>query len=139
MKIDKEAFGAFFDGTPGKTWDDYAARLRNAAAGEVDDRGYSLADEYDGLAEGGPFGPAMPAAPADLRKAQAAARRRQKEAYSLLTMTMELKTQVEPREERLRSMEVTLSGQVRTRRPPRARGDAPRGTPSSGDGDCRGD
>ena len=51
----------------------------------------------------------------------------------------ELKTQVEPREERLRSMEVTLSGQVRTRRPPRARGDAPRGTPSSGDGDCRGD
>ena len=25
MKIDKEAFGAFFDGTPGKTWDDYAS------------------------------------------------------------------------------------------------------------------
>ena len=38
----------------------------------------------------------MPVAPAaDLRKAQAASRRRQKEAYSLLTMTMELKTQVD--------------------------------------------
>ena len=51
MKIDKETFGKFFDGTPGKTWDDYAARLKNAGAGEVDDRGYSLADEYDGTAE----------------------------------------------------------------------------------------
>ena len=30
----------------------------------VDDRGYSLADEYDGVAEGGPLGPAMPVAPA---------------------------------------------------------------------------
>ena len=75
MKIDRESFGKFFDGTPGKSWDDYAARLRNAAAGEVDERGYSLADEYDGVAEGGPMGPAMPVAPADLRclrKAQAA-------------------------------------------------------------------
>ena len=59
MKIDRDAFGKFFDGTPGKSWDDYAARLRNAAAGEVDDRGYSLADEYDGVAEGGPMGPAI--------------------------------------------------------------------------------
>ena len=49
MKIDRDTFGKFFNGTPGKEWDDYAARLRNAAAGEVDDRGYSLADEYDGL------------------------------------------------------------------------------------------
>ena len=47
MKIDKEAFGAFFDGTPGKSWDDYAARLKNAGAGQVDDRGFSLADEFD--------------------------------------------------------------------------------------------
>ena len=37
MKIDKDAFGQFFDGTPGKSWDDYASRLKNAAAGEVDD------------------------------------------------------------------------------------------------------
>ena len=37
-KIDREAFGKFFDGTPGKSWDDYASRLKNAAAGEVDDR-----------------------------------------------------------------------------------------------------
>ena len=34
MKIDRESFGKFFNGTPGKEWDDYAARLRNAAAGE---------------------------------------------------------------------------------------------------------
>ena len=61
VKVDRESFGKFFDGTPGKSWDDYAARLKNAAAGEVDDRGYSLADEYDGTAEGGPLGPAMPA------------------------------------------------------------------------------
>ena len=56
MKIDRETFGKFFNGTPGKEWDDYASRLRNAAAGEVDERGYSLADEFDGVdgvAEGG--------------------------------------------------------------------------------------
>ena len=95
MKIDRDAFGKFFNGTPGKEWDDYASRLRNAAAGEVDERGYSLADEFDGVAEGGPLGPPMPAAPAQLLKAQAAQRRRQKEAYSLLTITMEMKTQVD--------------------------------------------
>ena len=50
MKIDRESFGKFFDGTPGKSWDDYAARLKNAGAGDVDDRGYSLADEFDGTA-----------------------------------------------------------------------------------------
>ena len=83
MKIDRESFGKFFDGTSGKTWDDYAARLRNAGAGEIDDRGYSIADEYDGTAEGGPLCPPMPAAPAQLLKAQAARRRRQKESYSL--------------------------------------------------------
>ena len=60
MKIDRDAFGKFFDGTPGKSWDDYAARLKNAAAGEVDERGYSLADEFDGVAEGQPGGPAFP-------------------------------------------------------------------------------
>ena len=76
MKIDKEAFGAFFDGTPGKSWDDYAARLKNLAAGEVDDRGFSLADHYLGTDEGGTNGgPAMPAAgTADGRKAAAARR-----------------------------------------------------------------
>ena len=56
MKIDRDAFGKFFNGTPGKEWDDYAARLKNAAAGEVDDRGYSLADEFEGVAEGQPGG-----------------------------------------------------------------------------------
>ena len=60
MKIDRETVGKFFNGTPGKEWDDYASRLRNAAAGEVDERGYSLADEFDGVAEGGPLGPPIP-------------------------------------------------------------------------------
>ena len=73
MKIDCEAFGKFFDGTPGKSWDDYASRLKNAAAGEVDERGYSLADEFEGVAEGQPGGPPMPGAAAQLLKAQAAA------------------------------------------------------------------
>ena len=68
MKIDRDAFGKFFDGTPGKSWDDYAARLKNAAAGEVDERGYSLADEFEGVAEGQPGGPAMPGPPAQLLK-----------------------------------------------------------------------
>ena len=63
MKIDRDAFGKFFDGTPGRSWDDYASRLKNAAAGEVDDRGYSLADEFEGV-EGQPGGPPMPAPPA---------------------------------------------------------------------------
>ena len=95
MKIDCEAFGKFFDGTPGKSWDDYASRLKNAAAGEVDERGYSLADEFEGVAEGQPGGPPMPGAAAQLLKAQAAARRRQKEAYSMLTMTMQVKEQID--------------------------------------------
>ena len=54
----------FFDGTPGKSWDDYASRLKNAAAGEVDERGYSLADEFEGVAEGQPGGPPLPGAAA---------------------------------------------------------------------------
>ena len=65
MKIDKDAVGQFFDGTPGKSWDDYASRLKNAAAGEVDERGYSLADEFEGIAEGQPGGPPMPGAAGD--------------------------------------------------------------------------
>ena len=67
VKVDRESFGKFFDGTPGKSWDDYAARLKNAAAGEVDDRGYSLADEYDGTAEGGPGIRTLVFAPASLQ------------------------------------------------------------------------
>ena len=84
MKIDRDAFGKFFNGTPGKEWDDYAARLKNAAAGEVDDRGYSLADEFEGVAEGQPGGPAMPQPPAQLLKAQAAYIVRQSSLLRLL-------------------------------------------------------
>ena len=98
MRIDKESFGAFFDGTPGKNWDEYAARLKNVAAGEVDDRGFSLADHILGTDENGPNGPPYPNPPisaADTRKAQNAYRKRQKESYSLLTQTMQSKTQLD--------------------------------------------
>ena len=74
------------DGTPGQPWEDFKRRLRNVAT-RSDDRGFSLADHYDDVDEGGGAiaAPAMPAAPGELRKAQAARRRRQKDSYGLLT------------------------------------------------------
>ena len=48
--------------------------------------------------EGGPLGPPMPGAAAQLLKAQAASRRRQKAGYSLLTQTMEIKWTICERE-----------------------------------------
>ena len=73
-----------YDCTPGKPWDDFDARLMNAAS-RADDRGWSFADHLNGVDEGGPLGPALPAAPAQLQKAQAALRKRAKESYGLLT------------------------------------------------------
>ena len=62
-----------YDGTPGKAWDDFIQRLRNCAAGDVDDRGWSVADHLADTDEGGGAigAPAMPAAATELRKAQA--------------------------------------------------------------------
>ena len=74
-----------YDGTPGKAWDDFLVRLRNHAAGDVDDRGWSVADHLADVDEGGAGvgAPGMPAAATELRKAQANRRRRQKKLYNL--------------------------------------------------------
>ena len=40
------------DGTPGQPWEDFKRRLRNVAT-RSDDRGFSLADHYDDVDEGG--------------------------------------------------------------------------------------
>ena len=41
------------DGTPGRLFELYEERLLNFAAGEIDDRGWSLADHINGVDEGG--------------------------------------------------------------------------------------
>ena len=41
------------NGEIGKTWDDFEQRLLDVAAGKVDDRGWSLADNLNGVDEGG--------------------------------------------------------------------------------------
>ena len=48
-----------YDDTPGKSWDDFDARLKNYAAGKTDDRGWSLADHYSKVDEGSINGPAV--------------------------------------------------------------------------------
>ena len=59
-----------YDGTPGKAWDDFLVRLRNHAAGDVDDRGWSVADHLADTDEGGAGVGAtpMPAAATELRR-----------------------------------------------------------------------
>ena len=74
-----------YDGEPGKAWDDFDERLLNFTSGKTDDRGYSIADTLLEQDEGAASGPAFPVGvPQELRKAQAAARRRQKDAFSIL-------------------------------------------------------
>ena len=86
MSVDVKYDIAPHDGTPGKPFDDFEDRLMNFAAGEVDERGWSLADLFDTTDEGGILGPAMPAGGnADARKAIQCRRKRIKEAYGLLT------------------------------------------------------
>ena len=50
------------DGRSGDSWEEFNDRLMNYAAGEVDDRGWPLADCFLGADEGGATGPAMPGA-----------------------------------------------------------------------------
>ena len=77
-----------FDGRPGATFDVYEETILNVAAGKTDERGWSLADHLLQIDENGPLGPAYPiGAATELRKAQACFRRRQKEAYALLSTT----------------------------------------------------
>ena len=74
------------DGTPGKPWEDFEERLMDIAAGMNDDRGWSLADVLNRLDEGSAGGPAIVLNNADGRKALAAYRKRQKDAYSLIAV-----------------------------------------------------
>ena len=57
------------DGTPGKPWDDFEERLLDVASGKTDERGWSLADCFNRLDEGGaggpPLRPARAAAPSE--------------------------------------------------------------------------
>jgi hypothetical protein len=87
-----------YDCTPGKAkgWDDSrlkilhtSALLRNEGA-QSDDRGWSLTTTFDGTDEGAPGRPALPTNAAELRKAQAARRRRLKDSYSLLAVARKL-------------------------------------------------
>ena len=71
------------DGTPGTSWDDFEERILSVAAGKTDDRGWSLADVFNGVDEGSAGGPAVPGGAAGA-KANAARRRRLKDSYSLL-------------------------------------------------------
>ena len=77
-----------YDCTPGTAYDKRQEDLLNVAAGNTDDRGWSLADHLLGTDEGGPnLGAALmpPAAQAaDLRKAQGARRKRMKDSYALI-------------------------------------------------------
>ena len=47
-----------YDGKPGESYDKFERRLMNAGS-KTDDRGYSYADHYRGVDEGGPFGVAI--------------------------------------------------------------------------------
>ena len=57
IKLDFEPY----DCTPGDAFDAFEERLFNNCTA-TDDRGFSLADHLLGIDEGGPAGPAMPAA-----------------------------------------------------------------------------
>lgn len=79
-----------YDCTPGTAYETFHAKLMNKAASETDDRGWSLADHFMDVDEGGAGGPAMAGLGAvEVRKATIARRRRAKESYSLLTSMIE--------------------------------------------------
>ena len=52
MSIDVKYDTTPCDGTPGQPWEDFKRRLRNVAT-RSDDRGFSLADHFDDVDEGG--------------------------------------------------------------------------------------
>ena len=74
-----------FNGTPGETYDKWERALLNNGA-RADDRGYSISDHLNGTDEGSANVPHPAAAgSADGRKSRAAQRKRQKDAYAMLT------------------------------------------------------
>ena len=52
MSVDVKYDTTPCDGTPGQPWEDFKRRLRNVAT-RSDERGYSLADHFDDVDEGG--------------------------------------------------------------------------------------
>ena len=78
-----------YDCVPGDGWEKFDSDLLNHCTGEVDKRGWSVADHLLGADEGGATGPALPStAPANAverRAALAAQRIRAKQAYSIIT------------------------------------------------------
>ena len=75
-----------YDCTPGDKWELFKDRFMNYASEQVDDRGWSIADHILDIDEGGGAAgaPPMPAAPAELRKANAARLKRGKRSYGIL-------------------------------------------------------
>ena len=73
-----------YDGTPGEQWEQFDERVMNYGTSQTDDRGWSLADCFQGVDEGGPLGPGMPVAPAELRKANAARQKRLRMSYGMI-------------------------------------------------------
>ena len=78
-----------YDCTPGDDWEKFDSDLLIYCTGELDKRGWSVADHLLGIDEGGPSGPALPANNAaravERRQALAAQRTRAKTAFSILT------------------------------------------------------
>ena len=74
---------------PGPGWEKFDSDLIIFCTGEVDKRGWSVADHLLGTDEGGAAGPALPAATAafavERRAALAAQRTRAKQAFSIIT------------------------------------------------------
>ena len=74
-----------FNGTPGETYDKWERALLNAGA-RADERGYSISDHLTGVDEGTTANPHLSGPrTADGRKSRQAQRKRQKDAYAILT------------------------------------------------------
>ena len=78
-----------YDCIPGPGWEKFDSDLLIHCTGEVDKRGWSVADHLLGTDEGGATGPALPTTAAanagERRAALAAQRTRAKQAFSILT------------------------------------------------------
>ena len=88
MSKDKDYKFTPWDGTPGLKFEKFEKDLLLVAAGEVDKRGWSLADHLLTVDEGGADAnaPAMPVGNnQDARDAEAGQRKRRKESFTLIT------------------------------------------------------
>ena len=78
-----------YDCTPGDSWEKFDSDLLIYCTGEVDKRGWSVADHLLGTDEGGATGPALPGTGAanavERRAALAAQRARARQSFSIIT------------------------------------------------------